>query len=388
MRAPLRTARRRAHPRMRGEHLPADPYAARDAGSSPHARGAHRRRGRNPQRPGLIPACAGSTGLGRIRCPPTRAHPRMRGEHLRWTLRRSLVMGSSPHARGAHRDQVRHDVGVRLIPACAGSTSWVVTIMVCSPAHPRMRGEHTNICQAHCTKYGSSPHARGALRSVLGVTLRPRLIPACAGSTSRTFLDCPCTTAHPRMRGEHLRHYPADGSALGSSPHARGARPVLGDDDTRVRLIPACAGSTRGGLRPRPGTAAHPRMRGEHGGRLIGQSGQPGSSPHARGARSAGHVAWVDKGLIPACAGSTGSILGRCAVLDGSSPHARGALTDRRPHLRHNGLIPACAGSTTISTPYRRVTGAHPRMRGEHSLKCTVSPASHGSSPHARGAPC
>ena len=152
--------------------------------------------------------------------------------------------------------------------------------------------------------------------------------------------------------------------------------------------IPACAGSTSSRSWNASRQGAHPRMRGEHGGRLIGQSGQPGSSPHARGARSAGHVAWVDKGLIPACAGSTGSILGRCAVLDGSSPHARGALTDRRPHLRHNGLIPACAGSTTISTPYRRVTGAHPRMRGEHSLKCTVSPASHGSSPHARGAPC
>ena len=296
--------------------------------------------------------------------------------------------------RGEHRLQARQ-LGRRLgiIPACAGST-------FCLPSWPP-------------NWLGSSPHARGALTS--------------------SFEILPLAWDHPRMRGEHLRlragvvHHVG-----GSSPHARGAR-----DGRGVGLL--C-------LRD------HPRMRGEHWGLVAVPStlqgiipacagstiisswrvvAMPGSSPHARGAppgaqwggtrsqdhpRMRGEHSSADDmernpcGIIPACAGSTGSAYWYTEGGVGSSPHARGARSKgclgirwRWDHPRMRGehhsspstyfslarIIPACAGSTSAarwsttvgqgSSPHARGarhsrgnTSApcrdHPRMRGEHVL--------------------
>ena len=91
------------------------------------------------------------------------------------------------------------------------------------------------------------------------------------------------------------------------------------------RLIPAYAGST---VRL-PGWAlggwAHPRLRGEH------------CQPHrsARGIR-------------------------------GSSPLTRGAQGEVPDGLDFWGLIPAYAGSTEAFLGVEGISGAHPRLRGEH----------------------
>ncbi len=215
------------------------------------------------------------------------------------------------------------------------------------------------------------------------------IIPACAGST-------------PSASGRGAVF-------LGSSPHARGARPW---------------GCTRG----RP-SWDHPRMRGEHlpsllllrllvgiipacAGSTVGMAApvslEGGSSPHARGARGSdqgglrgfwdhprmrgehdvkGDVTELILRIIPACAGSTDVDYGTTVECRGSSPHARGARWQALSrHARHRdhprmrgehqrgavhvdrevGIIPACAGST------RRCR----RPRGSRT----------GSSPHARGA--
>ena len=258
---------------------------------------------------------------------------------------------------------------------------------------------------------GSSPHARGA-----------------RGPSRRM----PCASRdHPRMRGEHLCGLEAVGPLggiipacagsttnfascqtipRGSSPHARGAQNHVGDWKHSIR--------------------DHPRMRGEHASVVI--------------------VAVFGKGIIPACAGSTGLSSTARTRLTGSSPHARGARRENggfaqcdrnHPRMRgeHSlasrrgaarvGIIPACAGSTIHahygmggrwgSSPHARgalgsrerhhaCSRDHPRMRGEHSAlvqrvgeqagiipACAGSTwhvgsmrsASMGSSPHARGAP-
>ena len=72
----------------------------------------------------------------------------------------------------------------------------------------------------------------------------------------------------------------------------------------------------------------------------------------------------------------------------GSSPHARGAPSKPTNTYHTVGLIPACAGSTRPAAAPAQVAGAHPRMRGEHSLSRVFDPPMPGSSPHARGAPC
>ena len=50
----------------------------------------------------------------------------------------------------------------------------------------------------------------------------------------------------------------------------------------------------------------------------------------------------------------------------GSSPHARGALVDADLALADRGIIPACAGSTLSLSLMVLVAWDHPRMRGEH----------------------
>ncbi len=131
-----------------------------------------------------------------------------------------------------------------------------------------------------------------------------------------------------------------------------------------------------------------------------------GSSPHVRGAQQSEHAGRVDRGIIPACAGSTvksktyrhqerdhprmcGEHRASAAHVRlrlGSSPHVRGAqikLTEQRPRL---GIIPACAGSTAKRLFPNFIPRDHPRMCGEHQVLRHYSSSSLGSSPHVRGA--
>ena len=150
----------------------------------------------------------------------------------------------------------------------------------------------------------------------------------------------------------------------------------------------------------------HPRMRGEHDGTKTAQLSDTGSSPHARGARILAIKVRVPRGIIPACAGSTGPIsLQRRSFGDhprmrgehlwqnirqrynlGSSPHARGALNSKIRVCLIPGIIPACAGSTSRFFSRLRSIWDHPRMRGEHRCGQRGQAPGRGSSPHARGA--
>ena len=172
-------------------------------------------------------------------------HPRIRGEHTMTFDGLEYGKGSSPHTRGARTTSRRRARRTGIIPAYAGSTLIVCSGFACSGDHPRIRGEHVERVEDNCDARGSSPHARGAQRNN---TISPgcaRIIPACAGSTQSgdkakgTFRD------HPRMRGEHSISSAIRLQFAGSSPHARGA---LLDHDARhlgPGIIPACAGSTR-----------------------------------------------------------------------------------------------------------------------------------------------
>ena len=136
--------RRWDHPRMCGEH----PYRIipipEDMGSSPQVRGALCDQCHSGLHLGIIPACAGSTLLKRMRFPPLRDHPRMCGEHQLLNGLQTSIEGSSPHVRGAHDGSAPRIPRMGIIPACAGST--------CAPSALRSVGE------------GSSPHVRGAPR--------------------------------------------------------------------------------------------------------------------------------------------------------------------------------------------------------------------------------
>ena len=152
------------HPRMRGEHTACTAPSLTRGGSSPHARGALCPLCGWGTLPGIIPACAGSTSCRATTTSRRRDHPRMRGEHTKSGLSGMVLPGSSPHARGALPRVEALQFHRGIIPACAGSTSAAGSRPWKAQDHPRMRGEHNVSTFAGISSMGSSPHARGAHR--------------------------------------------------------------------------------------------------------------------------------------------------------------------------------------------------------------------------------
>ena len=172
-------------------------------GSSPHVRGARSATATGISCWGIIPACAGSTTNVLSDEAFVRDHPRMCGEHAFLRGRQLAESGSSPHVRGA-RVFARPTVGgIGIIPACAGSTEGCACPLSLDGDHPRMCGEHICLFCCFFVCVGSSPHVRGARRS-RSSDLRPSgIIPACAGSTNMVDSWYDQVRDHPRMCGEH-----------------------------------------------------------------------------------------------------------------------------------------------------------------------------------------
>ena len=249
---------------MRGEHSSHAITSSRVGGSSPHARGAPPPLHAPDPGRGIIPACAGSTPSRPILTGTVRDHPRMRGEHRLACSTPIERQGSSPHARGA-LERGRHRRNWRgIIPACAGSTARAPWCNWRLRDHPRMRGEHTSRLCSLWQSLGSSPHARGAPRACRHAACQAGIIPACAGSTSTPRWSATTRRDHPRMRGEHLDAKVERYHEEGSSPHARGAPITTVHHNRTCGIIPACAGSTGTPRTGGPSRGDHPRMRGEH----------------------------------------------------------------------------------------------------------------------------
>jgi len=99
--------------------------------------------------------------------------------------------------------------------------------------------------------------------------LTMRFIPARAGNGHPATTNRPTSTVHPRARGERRRRRCGWGSSLGSSPRARGTVRSRSCRPPFLRFIPARAGNgcvVIVGFHPRP---VHPRARGERGLELL-----------------------------------------------------------------------------------------------------------------------
>ena len=127
-----------------------------------------------------------------------------------------------------------------------------------------MRGEHNGTVILPRGQVGSSPHARGAPSCTALSHSLIGIIPACAGSTRAACTRSRSCRDHPRMRGEHTELVTMSIFEPGSSPHARGARALRAARPGRPGIIPACAGSTLDSQLPQSEPGDHPRMRGEH----------------------------------------------------------------------------------------------------------------------------
>ena len=175
--------------------------------------------------------------------------------------------------------------------------------MLMPPVHPRERGEHITAGLPRLPIFGSSPRARG----------------------TRPLDDF---------------HSPP----FGSSPRARGTRDTVRERNHRTRFIPASAGNTIVTVLSKPSISVHPRERGEHSEQAV--------------------VTKAMVRFIPASAGNTGGQHFRCAA--------------HSVHPRERGEHGAIASGFACQT-------VHPRERGEHMRFVSVIVTFSGSSPRARG---
>ena len=172
----------RDHPRACREQPIENPTESRMKGSSPRVRGAGLRPGRDRPLRGIIPACAGSSSRPSRRAQAGRDHPRVCGEQCSPFFARYVRPGSSPRMRGAADAQLVVDELVGIIPACAGSSSRSRPRGTGSWDHPRACGEQALRFFTTLISSGSSPRVRGAAALMRPPFFSGGIIPAHAGN--------------------------------------------------------------------------------------------------------------------------------------------------------------------------------------------------------------
>ena len=111
---------------------------------------------------------------------------------------------------------------------------------------------------------GSSPRMRGALSRDGLVREHVGIIPAYAGSTIPRRSGSRACRDHPRVCGEHFFCMYSSGESRGSSPRMRGARTDDSGNASPIGIIPAYAGSTGTVTDSLTTSGDHPRVCGEH----------------------------------------------------------------------------------------------------------------------------
>ena len=132
----------------------------------------------------------------------------------------------------------------RLIPAHAGKTAFMVSVLSVFGAHPRSRGENSSEASKACVAGGSSPLTRGKPYRSGPTSCGRRLIPAHAGKTASVSILPSHASAHPRSRGENPLTKSPMIARTGSSPLTRGKQQTIRVPVLPCGLIPAHAGKT------------------------------------------------------------------------------------------------------------------------------------------------
>ena len=193
---------------------------------------------------------------------------------------------------------------------------------------------------------------------------------------------------HPRSRGVYNSGIDAERPDVGSSPLARGLQAYREYLNQKIRIIPARAGFTAGRPLLRSWAGDHPRSRGVYNWDSNYRDVVAGSSPLARGLRSASLRSPICGGIIPARAGFTFALMlkswarrdhprSRGVYINfryinddttGSSPLARGLHAGVGVAEVAGRIIPARAGFTCWGGRRRGSWTDHPRSRGVYGL--------------------
>ena len=314
------------HPRSRGVYSVKEIAAKPINGSSPLARGLPRLGRLRRITIGIIPARAGFTASVSVSGSRPRDHPRSRGVYKSTPNMDSILLGSSPLARGLHAECGYQYGTDRIIPARAGFTRLDPYYGDQSGDHPRSRGVYSEEKLKSRTENGSSPLARGLLLFTAPDRDALWIIPARAGFTAPLWCWGSLSRDHPRSRGVYPRRRRPRRPRPGSSPLARGLRVTFHGRPGILRIIPARAGFTIRASSLSYLKRDHPRSRGVYYGIRCVRSYVLGSSPLARGLPGLTRPTTSATRIIPARAGFTRKELERSIIMSGSSPLARGLL--------------------------------------------------------------
>ena len=211
----------------------------------------------------FILAYAGNT-ISRFIAPnQPSVHPRVCGEHCARTALSSAAVGSSPRMRGTPRAGRSAEHHPRFIPAYAGNTFEGAIPSILASVHPRVCGEHIRFSGILIVACGSSPRMRGTQtfrsldcveerfiprmrgtrRSVQDSAETLRFIPAYAGNTLKVD-----SAAAVRVQTHVGLGVGVVAAVSGSSPRMRGTHQTLLYSRPDDRFIPAYAGNTAHGL--------------------------------------------------------------------------------------------------------------------------------------------
>ena len=231
-----------------------------------------------------IPAYAGKTGLEPRTHWLRSEHPRVCGENVRLRLCSGLLrgtsprmrenpptafwkttpIGTSPRMRGKQMREVNKAAGERNIPAYAGKTVGLVTIMHAGGEHPRVCGENFQVPPVAAAGSGTSPRMLGKPMRNTSPNREERNIPAYAGKTWRYCYHVMIAAEHPRVCGENLSYRDFRAGDAGTSPRMRGKRASATCIRGGMRNIPAYAGKTKNLESVRVSQKEHPRVCGEN----------------------------------------------------------------------------------------------------------------------------
>ena len=251
--------------------------------------------------------------------------------------------------------------------------------------HPRSRGVYDAVTPGIAGVKGSSPLARGLLRSRCSPGPRDGIIPARAGFTGPAGGQRSTTADHPRSRGVYGEGAVRAVAFRGSSPLARGLLTSTAQALIGSGIIPARAGFTDPRPPSRPSAPDHPRSRGVYSSGGTPSDWDSGSSPLARGLPLLQMICVTFAWDHPRSRGVYfGSDAIRAANV-GSSPLARGLRKNFLTHFGTWGIIPARAGFTSLHQLLCPQQQDHPRSRGVYASVACASAFAAGSSPLARG---
>ena len=207
----------------------------------------------------------------------------MGGENRSRPAKRYSLRGSSPRGRGKLGARPAGAGSPRLIPAWAGKTAFIISVLKARGAHPRVGGENMVTAYNTRTRVGSSPRGRGKPTTPKGTPMNRGLIPAWAGKTLTIRRASTAHEAHPRVGGENSPTSRPQAHPRGSSPRGRGKRCGTRARGQARRLIPAWAGKTQARRGLNAAAGAHPRVGGENDVRFNALAFDGGSSPRGRG---------------------------------------------------------------------------------------------------------